>query len=205
MDNRALPPLILASSSQYRRELLLRLTDNFTCHAANIDERARELEEPEELVRRLAQEKAQAVAHQVLTPATPGLVIGSDQVAVMDGDIIGKSGNKINAVNQLRRSSGNDIKFITSLYLYNNLTGTGQICTVPCIVRFRELTDTTIENYLAREPAFDCAGSFKSEGLGITLFKAIDTTDSTALIGLPLIELSRLLRDEGYDLLENCN
>jgi len=195
------PRLILASTSIYRRELLSRLTPDFICIAPNIDESSNSDEKPEQLACRLAVEKAKAVANAVLSPGEPALTIGSDQVATYNGKLIGKPGNKDNAINQLKQHSGNKLIFMTGVCVLNNSDSNCQVIAVPSIVQFRVLNDATIQNYLDREPAYDCAGAFKSEGLGISLIEYMDTPDPTALIGLPLISLSQMLQVAGYDIL----
>jgi len=187
------PALILASSSPYRRELLQRYKQPFSCYSPVIDETPQKDEQAERMVTRLAEAKARAVAaagHQ-------GLIIGSDQAAVIDGRIIGKPGNHDTAVRQLRQASGNKILFLTGLCLFNSIDDRVQLDCVPCRVHFRTLDDAMIGRYLQREKPYDCAGAFKSEGLGIALLDAMETADPTALIGLPLIRLSQMLENEG--------
>jgi MAF protein len=193
--------LLLASASRYRRELLRRLTPDFRYEAAHIDETSTSGEPARDLVMRLAEAKARAVAARHTGNGQPVLVIGSDQAAVRGREIIGKPGNYDNAVSQLRQASGNELTFLTGLCVLDNRDASVQVCCVPCQVRFRELDDALIHAYLAREPALDCAGAFKSEGLGIALLEDMTTTDPTALIGLPLISLTRLLSRAGYDVI----
>lgn len=188
-------PLLLASSSPYRREILQKLHIPFECHSPDIDESRLENESPTQLVERLALEKAQAVSE--IYPNT--LIIGSDQVAVLDNTIMTKPHTHENAIQQLRASSGNTVTFLTSLCLLNSQTGKHQLATIPYSVDFLELSDSQIENYLLKEEPYRCAGSFKSEGLGITLFKRFEGDDPNSLIGLPLISLTAMLRNEGVE------
>lgn len=184
-------PLILASTSPYRRELLARLGLPFETTAPGIDEAHLAGESPLVLVQRLAQAKAQAVAKL----RSEGLVIGSDQLAVRDTDILGKPGNMETARQQLRQASGKNITFLTAVCMINAATGEHREHVDTTLVSFRNLSDTEIDDYLNREKPFDCAGSFKSEGLGITLFEKIENKDPTALMGLPLIAVASMLRD----------
>lgn len=185
--------LILASTSVYRRRLLERLGLPFEVRAPWVDETARSGESPEELVQRLAEAKARAVA--ALAPEA--LVIGSDQVAVLDGRVIGKPGGHAEAVAQLRRASGRVVRFVTGVWLVEGRTGRAWGAVVPFQVHFRPLDEGLIERYLRREQPYDCAGSFKSEGLGIVLFQRLEGDDPTALMGLPLIKLVELLAAAG--------
>lgn len=188
------PPLVLASSSPFRRSLLERLGLDFDCDSPEIDEQARPGETPQQLVLRLAREKAAAVARR-----HPGaLVIGSDQVAVTpEGEVLGKPGARDAAVRQLQASSGRSVTFLTGLCLLNSETGRHQSGCERFTVHFRTLRDAVIERYVDSEQPFNCAGSFKSEGLGIVLFKALEGRDPNALIGLPLIMLTDFLAAEG--------
>ena len=185
--------LILASTSPFRRALLEKLQLPFTTAAPEVDETPRPDETPMQLVERLAIAKARAVAGQ----HEDALVVGSDQVAVIDDSILGKPGTKERAVAQLRQASGRSVRFLTGLCLYNSSSGQYQSEVVPFEVVFRELSDSQIENYLAREEPWNCAGSFKSEGLGIALFERLVGDDPNTLIGLPLIRLVRMLEKEG--------
>lgn len=187
--------LILASSSPYRRELLNKLTLPFTCESPDIDETEHAGETPEALVSRLALKKAQAVANQ----QAHALIIGSDQVAVLDGRIITKPHNHLEATKQLKAASGRQVTFLTSLCLYNSHSQTHQLTVEHYTVEFLSLSDAQIEHYLQKEQPYDCAGSFKSEGLGITLFKSFSGDDPNSLVGLPLIALCKMLRHEGID------
>jgi septum formation protein len=189
--------LVLASTSRYRRELLSRLGARFSALAPDIDETPLPGEFPDRLVRRLAEAKARAVA-----PSCPGaLVIGSDQVAVLDGERVGKPGTHARAVDQLLRASGRRMEFLTGLCLLDLTTGTCQVDVVPFAVQFRPLDRDRVERYLARERPYDAAGSFKSEGLGIALFERMEGEDPTALVGLPLIRLTSMLAEAGLDVL----
>lgn len=185
--------LILASTSPYRRELLDRLGLPFTVASPLTDESRWPGEAPEAMALRLSEAKARAVAN-----AHPdALIIGSDQVATVDGLIYGKPGSHERAVEQLRALSGKTVNFFTGLCLYNARTGLAEVCGVPTLVTFRDLSDEEIESYLCREPAYDCAGSARAEGLGIALLSRIVGDDPNALIGLPLIALCALLRRQG--------
>ncbi|WP_085597195.1 MULTISPECIES: nucleoside triphosphate pyrophosphatase [unclassified Pseudomonas] len=189
-------PLLLASSSTYRRELLSRLQLPFTCSSPDIDESHRPGESAVELVKRLAEEKARALA-----PSHPGhLIIGSDQVAVLCERIIGKPHTFDKARQQLLDASGASVTFLTGLALLNSQTGQCQVDCIPFTVHMRTLDDQRIERYLNAERPFDCAGSFKAEGLGVSLFKSTDGSDATSLIGLPLIRLVDMLLVEGVNI-----
>lgn len=189
------PELILASGSRYRRELLERLQIPFSVYAADIDETRRPQEPARDMALRLAVEKAQAVA--VKHPAA--WVIGSDQTLALDEEILGKPGNHSNAVAQLQKLSGQRVYFYTSLCLMQQ-NGFMHSDLAVITVQFRELQLEEIQSYLAVEPAYDCAGSCKAEGLGISLVEKIESDDPTALIGLPLIRLRRMLADSGWSL-----
>lgn len=187
------PSLILGSSSPYRRALLDRLGLPYRVHAPDVDESALEGETPAALAQRLALAKAQAVAR--LHPTA--VVIGSDQVADLDGMALGKPGNHERATEQLRRMRGKTVVFHTAVAVVCQHSGFCQTDLAPVRVRFRPLSDAEIEHYLQRERPYDCAGSAKSEGLGIALLERIDNDDPTALIGLPLIRTCQLLRAAG--------
>lgn len=191
------PPLVLASTSPYRRELLARLGLPFQVAAPEVDEGALPGESPDALVLRLAEAKARVVAEK-----HPGaLVIGSDQVAVLEGQVLGKPGDHARATAQLRAASGKAVQFLTGLCLFDGRNGSAQVDLVPFGVVFRVLSDAQIEGYLAREQPYNCAGSFKSEGLGITLFERLEGDDPNALIGLPLIRLVDMLAKTGVPVL----
>ena len=185
--------LILGSSSAYRRELLERLGIPFEVVCPEVDETPRDNETPEVLVKRLAISKAQAVAAK-----HPGaLVIGSDQVAVHGNNIVGKPRDHAHAVEQLKQASGRTITLYTGLALVNSNTNSIQSEVVPYRVVFRKLTEQQIESYLNKEQPYKCAGSVKSEGLGIALLERFEGEDPNTLIGLPLIRLIRMLENEG--------
>jgi septum formation protein len=185
--------LILASTSPFRRELLNKLHLDFESCAPEVDEQRREGESAEALVARLAQAKAEAVAGKFPN----ALIIGSDQVALNGTEILGKPGTHESAIQQLLAASGKKVTFLTGLALHNSSTGVTQVKVVPFHVYFRELSRQQIENYLNVEKPYNCAGSFKSEGFGITLFSRLEGDDPNTLIGLPLIELVRMLESEG--------
>lgn len=186
-------PLVLASTSPFRQALLARLGLEFAIVSPLVDEAPAPNEAPEHLVGRLSEAKARAGAAEV----GDALVIGSDQVALVEGDILGKPGSRMNAVKQLARLSGRAVTFLTGLCLFNSQAQRLQSDIVRFRVIFRELDAAQIDRYVAREQPFNCAGSFKSEGLGITLFERMEGHDPTALIGLPLIRLTTMLREEG--------
>jgi septum formation protein len=189
-----IPPLILASSSIYRKELLSRLQIPFSCISPNINEEPHPNESTDDLIERLANEKALTVAKE----NPDAWVIGSDQVADFNGQTIGKPGNHENAMKQLKLMQGKTVIFKTGVCLMQFKTHRSAYLCVPTEVTFHELDDETLENYLFAEKPYDCAGSAKSEGLGIVLLSKIKSHDPTALIGLPLIALSSLLRSVGY-------
>jgi septum formation protein len=193
----AMPPLVLASTSRYRRELLERLRIPFTVESPGVDETTLAGEAPAATALRLAEAKATAVA----TRRPAGLVIGSDQVADCDGVAISKPGDHANAVRQLTALSGRSIVFHTAVALVDAASGRAQRALVDVTSTFRTLSASDIERYLARERPYDCAGAVRSEGLGIALFERIVSDDPTALIGLPLIAVARMLRAEGVDVL----
>jgi septum formation protein len=193
----SLPPLILGSSSRYRRELLSRLRLPFEVVAPAVDETPHAGERPAVLAARLAREKARAVA----ATRPQAVVIGADQVADLDGEPIGKPGDHAGATAQLRRLSGKRVVFQTALTVVHAAAGYERSALAPVQVRFRTLDDAEIERYLCLEQPYDCAGSAKCEGLGIALLASIDSDDPTALIGLPLIRTVQLLRAAGLDAL----
>lgn len=191
-------PLVLASSSPYRKALLARLGVTFTTESPEVDESPLAGESPAETARRLSIAKAQAVAAR----HPEALVIGSDQTATINGrDIIGKPGTHARALAQLRAASGASTLFHTGLAVIRRSDHFERITVVDTRVRMRRLTDAMIETYLAREPAYDCAGSAKIEGLGIALVQAMDGPDPSALIGLPMIALVDALTDAGFPVL----
>lgn len=193
------PPrkLVLGSTSVYRRELLERLRLPFSVAAPHVDETPLPGEAPEALARRLALAKARAVAE--LHPEA--IVIGSDQVADLQGQPLGKPGTHERAVAQLQAMRGKTVVFQTAVAVVCKATGFEQQDLAAVQVQFRDLSDTEIEHYLQAEKPYDCAGSAKSEGLGISLLDAIDNDDPTALVGLPLIRTCRMLRAAGLNLL----
>ncbi|MFZ9179588.1 MAG: Maf family nucleotide pyrophosphatase, partial [Limnohabitans sp.] len=190
-------PLILGSTSRYRRELLERLKLPFEVHAPQVDETPRAGEPPENLARRLALAKARAVAARY----PQAVVIGSDQVADLEGEPLGKPGTHARAVEQLRRMRGRTVIFQTALSVVCLARGFEMSDLAAVKVRFRALSDAEIDTYLRREEPYDCAGSAKSEGLGIALLESIENDDPTALVGLPLIRTARMLRAAGLPVL----
>ena len=186
--------LILASSSIYRKDLLKRLMLPFSVVSPHIDETARKDELPQYTALRLAQAKARKVAIEYPN----ALIIGCDQVATLDNQQLGKPLSHANAVLQLSKMRGRVVVFHSALCLYNAVTGNMQAENVTYTVKFRNLTDAQIENYLQKEQPYNCAGSAKSEGLGIALMESMVGEDPNALIGLPLIKLVTMLNNEGY-------
>jgi MAF protein len=190
------PRLVLASTSPFRRELLGRLGLPFEVAAPNVDEAGLPGESPQALVLRLSEAKARAVASSF-----PGsLIIGSDQVAVIDGEVLGKPGNRERAIAQLTRASGRRVTFLTGLSLVDAASGRAHTLCEPFHVHFRTLGPEQIARYVDHEQPYNCAGSFKSEGYGITLFERLAGDDPSALVGLPLIRLVELLGREGMAL-----
>lgn len=187
-------PLILASGSKYRAQLLRRLGLPFSALAPDLDESPRPDDTPEHLARRLALDKARAIAKQ----RPEAWVIGSDQVASHAGRLLGKPGDRRTAEQQLLSFSNAPVVFYTAVTLVHGAEF--QLATDTTSVRFRRLTPETVNRYLDAEPAYDCAGSFKVEGLGISLFDAVESADPTALVGLPLIALARMLREADFAL-----
>ena len=190
--------LVLGSTSPFRKALLERLHIDFVCDSPDIDETPLPNEPVEEMVIRLAIVKAQAISQR----HPESLIIGSDQSAVLNGKKLSKPGNFENAFKQLTRASGQKITFQTGLCLLNSATGNIQSVCVPYTVVFKTLTPTMIKNYLHKEEPYNCAGSFKSEALGIALFERFEGSDPNALIGLPLIELVNFLDNEGLSILD---
>lgn len=193
----SMPNLILASSSVYRRELLTHLQLPFTTISPEVDETPLAGEAPEETALRLAQAKARKIGEG----HKQALVIGCDQVATLDGVQLGKPLVHDIAVKQLRMMRGRNVTFHSALCLYNAITGNMQSEVVPYVVQFRNLTDAKIENYLLKEQPYHCAGSAKSEGLGIALIADMRGSDPNALIGLPLISLITMLQNEGVNVI----
>ncbi|CCQ12187.1 FIG146278: Maf/YceF/YhdE family protein [Pseudoalteromonas luteoviolacea B = ATCC 29581] len=190
--------LILASSSPFRQSILEKFAINFESFSPNVDESRLSSESPAQLVARLSELKAKA-AHGMYPS---GLVIGSDQVAVFKDEILGKPHTIENAVAQLSKFSGNKVTFLTGLCVYCLETGETRTIVEQFNVYFRSLTFSEIQNYIQLEQPLSCAGSFKSEGLGICLFDKLEGEDPNTLIGLPLIALNRLLREFGFNVLE---
>ena len=190
-------PLVLGSTSRYRRELMERLKIDFQVASPDVDEAPLAGEAPADLARRLALAKAHAVAARF----PDAVVIGSDQVAQLDGDSLGKPGDHERATQQLRRMRGRTVIFQTAVAVVCHASGFEQSDLAPVRVVFRDLSDEEIEAYLRAEQPYDCAGSAKSEGLGIALLESIDSDDPTALVGLPLIRTCRMLRAAGVRLL----
>ena len=197
MNNESLPAnLILASTSKYREMLMQRLRIPFVCHAPDIDEARQENESAQSMVQRLARLKT-----SVISEKHPGsVVIGSDQVAVFGSRVIGKPGAYPAAFEQLKSFSGQTIEFLTAICVECRQSGFLEQHTDRTLVSFRMLDDAEIDRYLQLEKPYDCAGSFKAESMGIALFESIESTDPTALVGLPLIQLSAVLRRAGLQL-----
>ncbi len=191
----ARPALILGSTSRYRRELLQRLRLPFEVVSPEVDETPLPGEQPAAMAQRLALVKARAVASKFAA----AVVIGSDQVADLDGEPVGKPGTHERAFEQLRSMSGRSVVFQTAVAVVRDDVGFEGVALVPVTVRFRTLTDAQIEHYLRAEQPYDCAGSAKSEALGIALLDSIESNDPTALVGLPLIQTCALLRQAGID------
>ena len=189
--------ILLASTSVYRQQLLARLGVAFDVVDPRVDETPLPGEAAEELVARLAQAKARAGAKG----AHDALVIGADQVAVLDGEILGKPGNAEANRRQLQRAAGRRVQFFTGLCLFATQSRRARVEVVPFAVQFRKLTHEQIASYVEREQAFDCAGGFRCEGLGSALFERMEGSDPTALIGLPLLRLTQMLACEGVDVL----
>ncbi|MCP4991108.1 MAG: septum formation inhibitor Maf [Colwellia sp.] len=193
--------LVLGSTSPFRKTILEKLQLPFNCAKPGIDETELENESPQALVERLAIEKAKAIKPQYPN----ALIIGSDQVAVCNDEILGKPHNFDNAVIQLTKFSGKSITFYTGLCVYNSENDKIVSLVEPFVVHFKELRQDEIENYLNAEQPYNCAGSFKSEGLGICLFRKLEGDDPNTLIGLPLIKLVSLLKQQGIDVLAQQN
>ena len=189
------PQIVLASTSKYRRDLLVRLGIAFEIASPDVSETALPNEVAPETARRLAEAKARAVAARF----PKAIVIGSDQVAVLDGMTLGKPGNHANAMRQLKAARGREVAFHTALCVCDAASGRAQTRVVPFYVRFRDYSDAQIERYLQREQPYDCAGSARCEGLGIALIAGMRGDDPNALIGLPLIALTEMLAAQGVD------
>ncbi|NUW66770.1 Maf family protein [Vibrio coralliilyticus] len=188
--------LVLASTSPFRKQLLNKLSVPFETASPDCDETPFSNERPEDLVKRLAKEKAESCHTD-----KPSLVIGSDQVCVIDGQIIGKPLNRENAVQQLSRQSGKAIQFYTGLALHNTETNITDVKLDTFTVHFRQLTQQQINRYVEKEEPYYCAGSFKSEGLGIALFEKLEGKDPNTLVGLPLIDLIDMLETQCFPIL----
>ncbi|AIU67396.1 nucleoside triphosphate pyrophosphatase [Vibrio coralliilyticus] len=188
--------LVLASTSPFRKQLLNKLSVPFETASPDCDETPFSNERPEDLVKRLAKEKAESCHSD-----KPSLVIGSDQVCVIDGQIIGKPLNRENAIQQLSRQSGKAIQFYTGLALHNTETNITDVKLDTFTVHFRQLTQQQISRYVEKEEPYYCAGSFKSEGLGIALFEKLEGKDPNTLVGLPLIDLIDMLETQGFSIL----
>lgn len=188
--------IILGSTSPFRHMLMKKLGIDFSTAAPDIDETRLTDESAEKMVRRLSVEKAKEVAktHRNV------LIIGSDQCAVLNNKIMGKPSTHEKAVKQLQASSGNVVTYLTGLCLYDSVSGEYELDCIPFYVEFRQLSTSEINRYLYRDKPYGCAGSFKSEGLGITLFKKMQGDDPSSLIGLPLIRLCEMLRKKGVSL-----
>jgi septum formation protein len=191
------PQIVLASTSKYRRELLARLGLAFEVAIPEVDETTLPCEAPQDTARRLAEAKARAVAARF----PHAIVIGSDQVAALEGTPLGKPGNYANAVRQLKAMRAREVVFHTALCLCNAASGHAETRVVPYCVRFRDYSDVQIERYLRREQPYDCAGSARCEGLGIALIAEMRGDDPSALIGLPLIALTEMLAAQGVSIL----
>ena len=196
-DMKTTAQIVLASTSRYRRELLTRLGLPFEVASPHVDETALPSEAPQDTARRLAEAKARAVAARF----PQAIIIGSDQVAVLEGMPLGKPGNHATALRQLKAMRGKEVAFHTALCLCNAASGLAQTRVVPFYVRFREYSDAQIERYLQREQPYDCAGSARCEGLGIALIAEMRGDDPNALIGLPLIALTEMLAAQGVNVL----
>lgn len=194
MQNPSAPPIVLASSSQYRRGLLDRFLDEYQAISPDVDESNPEGLAPDALVTRLARQKAEAVSAN----ARDALIIGADQVAVLDDRILGKPGNHQQAVEQLMAASGQAMRFLTAVCILDPVSRSRFEHTDITTVRFREYDRRLAESYLRHDQPYDCAGSFKLEGAGFVLFEAVNTDDPTALIGLPMIWVADRLLQLGY-------
>jgi len=189
--------IILSSTSPFRKSILDKLQLPFSCAKPHTDESPLDNELPSNLVARLSLLKAQAVAKE----HSNALIIGSDQVCVIDGQILGKPGNFDNAAQQLSQASGKKVVFLTGLCLLNAQTGESETIVEPFTVHFKKLSSAMIKNYLLAETPYNCAGSFKSEGLGVALFERLEGDDPNSLIGLPLIRLITLLKNQGVEVI----
>ncbi len=191
--------IVLASSSIYRKKLLTPLLPNLSCIAPEVDESINKGETAENYVSRLSVEKAAAVSAIIKQQQDHALIIGSDQCTVLNGNITSKPDNHENAIAQLKASSGKTVTFYTGLSVMNTKSNSHNVCCETFQVTFRKLSEKQIIAYLDKDQPYDCAGSFKAEGLGITLFEKMQGDDYNTLIGLPLIKLTSMLQSEGYD------
>lgn len=194
MQNPSAPPIVLASSSQYRRGLLDRFLDEYEAVSPNVDESNVDRLSPGELVSSLARKKAEAVSIN----ARDSLIIGADQLAVLDAEVLGKPGDHQRAVEQLLAASGKTVTFLTAVCILDPVGRTRHEHVDTTTVRFRQFDRRLAEVYLRHDEPYDCAGSFKIEGSGFVLFSSVDTDDPTALIGLPMIWVSGRLLELGY-------
>ena len=192
MSIQSQPQLILASSSMIRKRVLAKIGIEFTAISPNINESPLPEEAPEALVRRLSEEKARKIALQY----SNHLIIGSDQVAVVNNEIVGKPSNRARAIKQLEVASGRTVSLYTGVALLNSGTGRIQVDVLPYRVQFRDLTRAVIENYIDRDQPYDCSGSLRSEGLGIALLSKFEGDDPNILLGLPMIRLIDMLAEE---------
>lgn len=192
MSIQSQPPLVLASSSEVRKHVLAKIGIEFTAVSPDIDESPRPRETPEALVQRLSEEKARKVGHQY----SNHLVIGSDQVAVVNNEVVGKPSSRAQAIKQLEAASGRTVSLYTGIALLNSGTGRIQVDVLPYRVQFRELNRAVIENYIDRDQPYDCGGSLRSEGLGIALLSKFEGQDPNILLGLPMIRLIDMLAEE---------
>lgn len=192
MSIQSQPQLILASSSMIRKRVLAKIGIEFTAISPNINESPLPEEAPEALVRRLSEEKARKIALQY----SNHLIIGSDQVAVVNNEIVGKPSNRARAIKQLEVASGRTVSLYTGVALLNSGTGRIQVDVLPYRVQFRDLTRAVIENYIDRDQPYDCSGSLRSEGLGIALLSKFEGEDPNILLGLPMIRLIDMLAEE---------
>ena len=198
MSEQSNKTLVLASTSPFRREILMKLGIPFETTAPDADETPLENEKPHELVTRLSLAKAKAVVDEF----PDALIIGCDQVATIDGEILGKPGNFERAAEQLKLASGRSVEFLTGMTLLDSGSGKSHSICEPFKVHFRPLSDSQIKNYLNREEPYNCAGSFRSEALGIALFRRLEGEDPNALIGLPLIRLIDLMAEFDINVLD---
>ena len=194
MQNPSSPRILLASASRYRQGLLDRFLDDYETVSADIDESPHEGEDAATLTRRLAREKAESVSSQ----NRDALIIGADQLAVLDGNALGKPGDHQRAVEQLLAAAGKNVEFLTAVCVLDPVTRTRQEHTDKTTVRFRQFDRRLADSYLRHDEPYDCAGSFKIEGAGFVLFESVSTDDPTALIGLPMIWLAGTLQELGY-------